>query len=519
MTEGSVLLVGLETADRDRLLAGVRGAQIGARVIEIAALQDAVHALANLDAQCVVVGAGAAVAGWEIAGSELRRVAPHAALIAVTAVASPGSVWDDVVRPHERDPALIARVVRSGFAIAAANGRLVRWAMRDPLTDLLNRRGLERVLAREASERERGHGPLAALLVDCDNFKAINDRFGLATGDDVLRRVADALTRSVRSRDTVARVGGDEFVVLLPHTRTWEAVEVAERIRQQVREIVRLPDETGLSVSIGVRRLGDRITSVRDVVEATQGGLQQSKVAGKDQVRVVDERGLSSAVVGQAQSKLDPELSFPPGTRMFAFTSTDVVDTDTGAVVARLLRPDMPAEAALVLSTHRASQSAWDLHWFSRALAQVQTWEVTVHARIFPATLLELPTDQVRAVVPKHAPMERIVLTIDDQFLSGDVSSLRLKIDPLRKHGASVCIDVTDLGRTSLESMILLRPERVKIDQALLRGITGSRIRSSGIGRFAKVCNALEIEPIAGGPVDDADRQALIDLGVRLHER
>lgn len=516
--DGQILLIGLGADDRERLVDGLRASGQTPDLLEVSALADALVVLAadaDPEPQCVVAGSGAATGGWEAAAEELRRVAPNAALIAVTAVPSPGAAWHDVVRPTERDPLLLARVFRCGLAVSSAHHRLARWAMRDPLTDLMNRRGLERVVVREASDRERGQGPLAALLLDCDDFKRINDDFGLATGDDVLRQVAAALLTSVRSRDTVARVGGDEFLVLLPHTRTWEAVEVAERIRKHVREMVRLPDNTSMSVSIGVRRLDHRVSNLRDVVEATQEGLKQSKIAGKDQVRVVDDGGKSSAAVAGLTSGMNPETTLPPGTRMFAFTTTVVRDLTTGAPIFRLAMPDLNDAASMALSTHRATLSAWDLMWFSRSLQVREHSDLPIHARIFPSTLLEVTLEAMSRVTSDELPLARVTLAIDDQYLTGDPSVLAARIQPLRARGVRLCVDASDLGRACLESLILLRPERVNIDGALVRGFGPSRVRQAALRRFVLVCEALGAETFAGGIDLEADRLALLEIGVR----
>jgi diguanylate cyclase (GGDEF)-like protein len=484
--------------------------------LEVSGLAEALALLATTPVQgavqCVVAGAGAVTAGgWVATGEELRRVCPNAALIALTG-ASPvgtavGAAWDDVVRPQERDPALIARVLRSGFAIARALDRLARWAMRDPLTDLLNRRGLERVLVRENSSRERGGGPLVALLVDCDDFKRVNDAWGLATGDDVLRKVAEVLTGCVRAKDTVARVGGDEFLVLLPHTRTFEAVEVAQRIRLEARERVRLPDESSLTLSIGVRRLDERVTRLRDVVEATQDGLRSSKRRGKDQVRLVDGVGAEAHVAEIGARSSRPE-------RPLVHDEVWVRDLGTGAPRSRILVPALSPEEALVEATHRATHAALDLAWFERALAGVRGEEPAL-VRLFPATLAERPTAAVLAAIPPAVRPEQVVVAVDDQYLTGDPTQLAARLQPLRDHGLGVCLELSDLGRSCLEALILVRPDLVTLDPQLTREIAGVRFRRTTIHRFAQVGRSLGIGLVALGVDSDADRGALLECAIQ----
>ncbi|MEZ4241798.1 MAG: diguanylate cyclase [Myxococcota bacterium] len=514
--ERRILLVGLTDADRACLLDAIRQeAGSGQPVLALSGLEEAVQELSlDGDVASVIVGGGAAVGGWPQVGIELRRMAPQAALVAVTG-ADAGPQWDDVIAPHERDPAVLMRVVRAAFSIASAKASLVRWAMRDPLTDLLNRRGLERVLLRQAGEQERGLGPAAALLVDCDDFKAVNDRFGLTTGDEVLRALAAVLTRSVRGSDTVARVGGDEFVVVLPGTRTWEAVEIAERIR--VAAHLPLPDGDALSVSIGVRRLAPGMTSIRELMGATQDALRESKVEGKDQVRVVDEDGERSAVVRSLPPDFSDDPALPAGTVLFEFTTVPVRDLRTDTDVAWVLRPSLAREAQLAVAAHRASRASWDLRWFERALAEAGAAPVPVHVGLYPRTVRRLGAAAVRERIPPQLPLERVTLTFDDQFLTGDPGPLADALAPLVADGLTVCLELSDLGRTCLEALVLLRPARARLAPALTDGLSPARVRRIGLGRFVRVARSLGIELVAA-PLDEADARILRDLGVHLFE-
>lgn len=472
--------------------------------VDVTHLSDALGVLAAASFGVVVAGAGAAPGGWDAAGEELRRLAPNAALIAMTAGVT-GPVWDDVVRPTERDPALLVRVLRSGFAIARALDRLARWAMRDPLTDLLNRRGLERVLLRESSGRERGGGPLVALLVDCDDFKRINDQFGMSTGDDVLRRLAEVLNRCLRGRDTVARVGGDEFLVLLPHTRTFEAVEVAHRIRLEVRERVRLPDDTSLTLSIGVRRLDASMSRLQDVVEATQEGLRRSKRGGKDQVRLVDRSGQEATV----------EVGGPaPNPGPLLHRALEVRELNHGAPVRRLLVPDLPDEQAVVVTTHRATHGPLDLAWVERGLA-VATPDLPVQVALFPGTVLEQPTVSIRATLPPRLDPSMVTLAIDDQYLTGNPSIVAKRLVPLREFGLTVALEVSDLGRACLEALILIRPEWVVLDGSLVVDIGTSRHKRSSLARFVELCAVLGAEIVALRLDAETDLQAAREVGIR----
>jgi diguanylate cyclase (GGDEF)-like protein len=122
-------------------------------------------------------------------------------------------------------------VAALAFDNARTRSELERLARTDDLTGLLNRRAFMSQLEHELAIASRYGSPLALLLLDLDNFKAINDSHGYSTGDRALELVAETLSRCVRTPDTVARLGGDEFAVLLPHTLHVEARALADRLR------------------------------------------------------------------------------------------------------------------------------------------------------------------------------------------------------------------------------------------------------------------------------------------------
>lgn len=131
---------------------------------------------------------------------------------------------------------------------------LRRISSQDSLTGLLNRRSFERLYRRELERFNRTGRPFSILLVDMDEFKAINDRWGHAAGDEALRKVAAILRDETRRMDTIARFGGDEFVVLLPETGEQQSGQIVKRIRNAIAYAAREVEYT-LSASIGINEV------------------------------------------------------------------------------------------------------------------------------------------------------------------------------------------------------------------------------------------------------------------------
>ncbi|GAA4530589.1 GGDEF domain-containing protein [Amycolatopsis samaneae] len=168
-------------------------------------------------------------------------------------------------------------------------------AVTDEKTGLLNTAGWHRLARREfaRARRRAAGGGFAVLMIDLDHFKRINDTYGHLTGDDVLAEVAVAITGSVRAGDTVARFGGEEFVVLLPALGGADVLGIAERVRAAVRALtVVISSGTGtlrigdLSVSIGVARYPETGPALDDVLRVADEALYRAKDAGRDRVAV-----------------------------------------------------------------------------------------------------------------------------------------------------------------------------------------------------------------------------------------
>lgn len=154
-------------------------------------------------------------------------------------------------------------------------------------TGLTSELQMKKILTLEWKRAQRHQNPLSLLLIDVDNFKGVNDSTEYAFGDEVLRRVADALKTNVRETDFAARFGGDEFCVLLPQTSPGEAVQTALRIRQRISGMLVQKGNYSrqVTVSIGVDSYDGRAASTVDHLRRNANrALQEAKRRGKNQV-------------------------------------------------------------------------------------------------------------------------------------------------------------------------------------------------------------------------------------------
>lgn len=168
---------------------------------------------------------------------------------------------------------------------------LERETVTDPLTGVFNRRHLNRRLNEEVAIAQRYGLPLSLLLLDIDHFKLVNDRHGHQTGDRVLVTLGKAAVKVLRESDVLTRYGGEEFMVIAPHTDLLGATQLAERMRKQIESHdFGLPDEDNnlngahVTVSIGVASLGDGVDDGESLIHAADKNLYRAKLEGRNRV-------------------------------------------------------------------------------------------------------------------------------------------------------------------------------------------------------------------------------------------
>ena len=182
----------------------------------------------------------------------------------------------------------VAYLAVVGVAIAGlsqlrhTHSQLEQLATQDSLTNVLNARAFSHELAQELSRNRRYGRPLALIYLDLDDFKSVNDAHGHATGDAVLRLVADAMRGAVRQADVVGRLGGDEFGVLMPETDGDVAHAAANRLGSGIRTVFR--GTPSVTASIGVVAVSGTEAGTDELLRKADQAMYAAKRAGKDRV-------------------------------------------------------------------------------------------------------------------------------------------------------------------------------------------------------------------------------------------
>ena len=188
--------------------------------------------------------------------------------------------------------ALVALSPLFAASVAAARseamGRLKFLAERDIMTGARNRRAFFEVGAVTLAESVRRARPVAVMMVDLDHFKSINDRYGHATGDRVLKVVARTMESALRSDDVIGRLGGEEFAIVLPDCDIVEAMSVGKRINQALRDtkiLLESGDAVTVTASIGIN-LAVEEQSLEYLLNHADKALYRAKQAGRDRVEL-----------------------------------------------------------------------------------------------------------------------------------------------------------------------------------------------------------------------------------------
>ncbi|MBE9020343.1 GGDEF domain-containing protein, partial [Chroococcidiopsidales cyanobacterium LEGE 13417] len=185
----------------------------------------------------------------------------------------------------------LAVKVAANLALALANLKLreilQNQNVRDPLTDLFNRRYLEATLEREVRRGEREQTPVGIIMLDVDRFKQVNDTFGHPTGDTLLRELGKFLKEQIRAGDIACRYGGEEFMLILPAAPLEAVQQRAERIREAVKWL-QLKHQHQLldpiTLSLGVAAFPYHGSTTQELIQAADAALYRAKIEGRDRV-------------------------------------------------------------------------------------------------------------------------------------------------------------------------------------------------------------------------------------------
>jgi diguanylate cyclase (GGDEF)-like protein len=412
----------------------------------------------------------------------------------------------------------LARVTRE---LQQVNVTLERLTLLDPLTELLNRRGLQQALSREIGAMDREERDVIVLLVDIDDFKKVNDTLGLAVGDVALKEISLKLRASVRTVDYVGRLGGDEFLLILPDSKRSEVTRIAERARLAVNS-TRIHHGGGtlhLTASIAALLLTPDTPAIDELLARAHQLLQQSKLGGKNRVTYQPDDFDDTDRRHKRQSDMCTNLS--QGKYLLTLSQAIHRLSDETPVAWEFLsrysnghyeNPDhffriCAEQNVLTLVDHQCLRRAIQA---SERLPQARRF----HLNLFPSTMISIPTEHLLEGFPPPTTDRTFCIEISEQQIIGNPSYLIEPVMKLKAAGLKIAIDDVGFGNSCLESLIMLEPDVIKIDKRCVIGISEDPARIRYLQRYLDFARILGAEVIAEGIEQRDELDVLKDLGV-----
>ena len=434
---------------------------------------------------------------------------------------------------HEHDDGrVLLAQIEDVTARRAAEQRLTELALHDELTGLANRRLLIERCEQAFTRARSGRGEstsVAALFIDLDGFKPINDRAGHDTGDQVLIAVAGDLLTTLRPTDTVARVGGDEFVVLLERDDGLAYLRtVAERITTTIRrQVTTDTDSLTLSASGGIARVDlahEPEVSPEQLLRRADSAMYRAKERGRDQYDVFD-----SDLMERTEAREELVQAVREGLRedRIGLVYQPVVDVDSNLVVGaealmrlcntqgRLL-PTLPTVVAAETAGLAELLGDRVLHL---ALGEASTWPdhmtlaVNISARELTGRDLRSRVEQ--ALSRHDFDPARLILEITESSILSAGPSALAELEKLRQRGVRVAID--DFGTTyaTLANLTTLPVDVLKVDMSFTAGLPHKRAHSAIVHGIASMAFELDIPCVIEGVETDIQLDAIRGMSVQ----
>jgi diguanylate cyclase (GGDEF)-like protein len=390
--------------------------------------------------------------------------------------------------------------------------RLKLMAATDSLTGLANHRHFhEQLRADLQTARDTGES-LAVAAIDIDAFKKINDERGHARGDEALRLAAEALEKAVRGDDLVARLGGDDFILLLHGADSAYARDVTERARCAV--IRALPDDIDMSASAGFVCFPDSCDEDSNLAELAAAALDVAKRNGGDQTRKYDREQVSAIpTVKQQRAEIDALLAQEePITPVFQ----PLVDLGTGRTLGY--------EA---LSRFNSEINRSPDAWFNQAQQcgrGLQLEMEAIRAALAapgrpPGSYLSLnfspsaiASSKIMSVLPQD--LSGVMIEITEHELAAEDGALEEGLERLRARGARIAVDDAGSGYAGLKQLMRVQPDVIKLDRALIEGIHNDGAKTALVEFFVMFARRVGAGICTEGIETVDELRTLINLGV-----
>ena len=410
--------------------------------------------------------------------------------------------------------------------------QLEHQALHDPATGLPNRTLFVQHLRQALARLERDQNTVAVLCLDVDRFKVINESLGHEAGDQALRTLAARVKNVLRPEDTVARIGGDEFVVLGENVL---GASHAETIANQIAEAVSTPLAVGnrelvLTASIGVATTTDAATSSERLMTDADAAMYRAKERGRGRVETFD-----STVRSQVVDRLDNEVRLAQGLERgeFRLFFQPVIDLSQGGTVGyeALLRWDHPERGLLLPGAfiELAEETdlivplgEWVLDEACRLAARIHRARpeypcmMCVNVSFSQVARPDLAQVVSRTLSETGTPPSQLCLELTESVLMTDADQAVRSLEDLKSVGVKLALDDFGTGYSSLSYLHRFPVDVVKIDRSFIANLGVNGEESAIVEAVVRIGEVLDLQVIAEG-VETADQKTtLSQLGCAL---
>jgi diguanylate cyclase (GGDEF)-like protein len=409
--------------------------------------------------------------------------------------------------------------------------QLAARALRDPLTGALSRSVFYEELTRALARMERKPHTLAVLFVDLDRLKQVNDCHGHAAGDELIRQTVTRLNASLRPSDAVARIGGDEFVVLLDDLQHSEEAEiVAGRILDSLSEPCHVTPSVVISpsASVGIALAGEGAMDADTLLSHADAAMYKAKQAGRGRFELFDAAAYTAANA-RVQMELELRRAIPAGQLMLHYQP--IFDLTTGAVgaVEALLRWQHPTKGLLTADSFIDVAEASGLlveigPWVvAESCRQLARWDAILGERAPGRVFVNLSVTELlqpglhdsiaSSVLLAGLSPTRLVIEVTESGMLDQPESVSTSLSRLLELGCGVAIDDFGTGYSALSRLLELPADILKIDRSFVKSLSHQEEAAAVIAAVLLLAHNLRKTVVAEG-VEDADALAtLTELG------
>jgi diguanylate cyclase (GGDEF)-like protein/PAS domain S-box-containing protein len=441
--------------------------------------------------------------------------------------------YEDVTAEHQaRELAAASRdaleraVAERTAELQTANARAQHLADHDALTGLPNRRLLEDRLKQALALSYRNRKQTAVMFIDLDRFKTINDSLGHAVGDVLLKEVAQRLVQQLREGDTICRIGGDEFMVVLPEVkRSSHVAQVAQKIIEQLSQPAVVEErELTVTPSIGIAVFPDDGRDAETLIRNADAAMYHAKEMGRANYQFFTEQ---MNLIAARRLALEGDLRRSLGRDEMRLYYQPIVDTVSGKVAAHeaLLRWQHPVRG--LLSPEEFIQAAEETglilkigEWVLREACMWATFigterklliNVNLSARQFNDP--KLPQLVSAALRESGLPSELLELEITESTAMQQTDLTLSTLKKLKDLGVSIAIDDFGTGYSSLAYLKRFPVDKLKIDRSFVADLAKMKEQRAIVEAIVALAHALDLKVIAEGVENEAQRRFLRGCG------